>query len=124
VEPILGPIAGNGEIMKTDWNLIRELMNSVIDSCEAIENLELTKEDKNVPLQSAPANVWDALQSSWTYPENVQGEIIRARHELHIDKHHTPEAARALVNAAKACAELIEVGQVESIADPVRKLTQ
>ncbi len=110
--------------MKTDWQLIRDLMNSVIDSCEAIENLELTDEDKNALLQSAPASVWDALQSTWTYPENVQYEVIRARHDLHIDKHYTPEAARALVNAAKVCAELIEAGDAESVADPVRKLTQ
>jgi hypothetical protein len=68
--------------------------------------------------------VWDALQSTWTYPESVQYEIIRARHELNIDKHYTPEAARALVNAAKACAELIEAGNAEQIADPARKLTQ
>jgi hypothetical protein len=123
-KPILEPLTGKGKIMKTDWQIIRELMNSVIDSCEAIENLELTNDDKDLPLQSAPANVWDALQSTWTYPENVQCEVIRARHELDIDKHYTPEAARALVNAAKACAELIEAGDAESVADPVRKLTQ
>ena len=110
--------------MKTDWQLIRDLMNSVIDSCGAIENLELTDEDKNALLQSAPASVWDALQSTWTYPENVQYEVIRARHGLNIDKSHTPEAARALVNAAKACAELIEGGDAEQIRDSVRKLTQ
>lgn len=110
--------------MKTDWQIIRELMNSVIDSCEAIENLELTDEDKDLPLQSAPANVWDALQSTWTYSENVQYEVIRARHELNIDKHHTPEAARALVNAAKVCAELVEAGDAEQIRDTVQKLAQ
>jgi hypothetical protein len=70
-KPILEPLTGKGKIMKTDWQIIRELMNSVIDSCEAIENLELTNDDKDLPLQSAPANVWDALQSTWTYPENV-----------------------------------------------------
>jgi hypothetical protein len=33
--------------MKTDWQIIRELMNSVIDSCEAMENLEITEDDRN-----------------------------------------------------------------------------
>lgn len=110
--------------MKTDWQAVRKLMNSVIDSCEAIENLELTENDRDVPLQSAPASVWDALQSSWIYPENVQYSIIRARHELNNDKNYTPESARALVNAAKVCAELIEAGQAEPIRDSVTKLTQ
>ncbi len=105
--------------MKTDWQIVRELMNSVIDSCEAIENLEITEADKTAPLQSAPANVWDALQSTWTYPENVQYEVIRVRHELNIDKSHTPEAARALINAAKVCAELIEAGETGQIRDSV-----
>ena len=110
--------------MRTDWQIIRELMNSVIDSCEAIENLELTDDDKDAPLQSAPANVWDALQSTWTYPENAQYSVIQARHELNIDKSYTPESARALVNAAKVCAELIDAGEAEPITDPVRKLAQ
>jgi hypothetical protein len=66
--------------MKTDWNLIRELMNSVIDACEKIEKLDLTTLELDTPLSTAPANVFDALQSSWTYPENVRYDVIRARH--------------------------------------------
>jgi hypothetical protein len=103
------------ENMKTDWQLIRELMNSVIDACEAIENLHLTESDRNTPLLTGPATVWDALQSSWTYPENVQYDVVRIRHELGNDKHYTPESARALINAAKVGAELIGAGAAQPI---------
>ena len=108
--------------MKTDWNLIRELMTSVIDACEAVETLDLAPDDRDAPLPTAPATVWDALQSSWTYPENVQYQIIRARHKLGHDKPYTPESARALVNAAKACAELIEAGETPATQAPVQTL--
>jgi hypothetical protein len=110
--------------MKTDWNLIRELMNSVIDACEAVENLGPTDDEVNLPLAVSPANVRDAIQSSWIYPENVQYDVIRIRHELGNDKHFTPESARALVNAANVCAELIGAGEAQPIQDSVRKLAQ
>ena len=110
--------------MKTDWQLIRELMNSVIDACEDIENLDVTEDERNMPLTASPANVWDAIQGSWIYPENVHYEVIRIRHDLENDKYTTPESARALVNAAKVCAELIGAGQAQSIQDPVKKLAQ
>jgi hypothetical protein len=121
---MLEMIGDRGNNMKTDWHLIRELMISVIDACEAIEELNLTESDRDALLESAPANVWDALQSAWTYPENVQYAVIRTRHQLGNNKSYTPEAARALVNAAKVCAELVAAGESEPIQDPVRKLTQ
>ncbi len=110
--------------MNTDWQLIRELMNSVIDACEAIEKLEVTADERDLALEAAPANVWDALQSSWIYPENIQYEVIRARHQLGIDKPFTSEAARSLVNTAKVCAEMIGAGEAESLQEPVRKLSE
>ena len=110
--------------MKTDWQLIRELMNSVIDACEAVENLDLADDERNTPLAASPANVWDALQSSWTYPENVQREVNGARHALGNDKHFTSESARALVNSAKVCGDLIGAGEAQSIQDPVKRLVQ
>ena len=112
----------NGKNMKTDWQLVRELMNSVIDACEAVENLDLTPNDHDTPLATSPANVWDALQSSHIYPENVRYEIIRVRHDMENDKDFTPESARALVNAAKVCAELVGAGEAQPIQEPVRKL--
>lgn len=110
--------------MTTDWQLIRALMNSVIDACEAVENLNVTDEERTLPLATNPANVSDAIQSSWIYPENVQYEIIRIRHELGNDKHFTPESARALVNAAKVCAEMIGAGDAQPIQQPVKNLSQ
>lgn len=112
------------EIMKTDWQLIRELMNSVIDACEAVENLDITNDERDTSLAASPANVSDAIQSSWIYPENVHYDVIRMRHELENDKHYTAESARSLVNAAKVCAELIGAGQAQPIQDSVRKLAQ
>ena len=96
----------------------------MIDACEAIENLELTDDEHNTPLKTSPANVWDAIQSSWIYPENICYEVIRIRHELGNDKHYTPESARTLVNAARVCAELIEAGEAQPIKDSVSKLAQ
>jgi hypothetical protein len=110
--------------MNTDWELVRELMNSVIDACEAVENLNLTENERDTPLATAPANVWDVLQSSWTYPENVQYAVILARHQLGNDKSYTPEAARALVNAARVCAELVGAGEAQPIQAPVKQLAQ
>jgi hypothetical protein len=110
--------------MTTDWQLIRALMNSVIDACEAVENLNVTAEERTIPLATNPANVSDAIQSSWIYPENVQYEIIRIRHELGNDKHFTPESARALVNAAKVCAELIGAGNAQAVREPAKKMSQ
>jgi hypothetical protein len=109
---------------KTDWQLVRLLMNSVIDACQAVENLNLTDDEHNTPLPASPANVWDALQSSWIYPENVQNEVNGARHALGNDKHFTSESARALVNCAKVTADLIGAGKAQPIQDPVRKLAQ
>jgi hypothetical protein len=110
--------------MNTDWNLVRELMNSVINACEAVENLDMTEDERDTPLATAPANVWDALQSSWIYPENVQYAVILARHQIGNDKSYTPEAARALVNAARVCAELVGAGEAQPIQAPVQKLAQ
>jgi hypothetical protein len=110
--------------MSTDWKLVRELMNSAIDACEAVEKLDITSEERETPLEGSQATVWDALQSSWIYPENVQYAVIGARHQGGNEKHYTPEAARALVNAAKVCAELIEADQTPPIQEPVQKLAQ
>jgi hypothetical protein len=54
--------------MKTDWQLIRELMNSVIDACEAVENLDIADDERGAPLTATPANVRDAIQSSCDLP--------------------------------------------------------
>ena len=110
--------------MSTDWNLVRELMNSVIDACEAVENLDITENERDTSLAGTPGNVWDALQSSWTYPENIQYAVILARHQLGNDKSYTPEAARALINGARVCAELVGAGEAQPIQAPVKQLAQ
>ena len=95
--------------MKTDWNLIRELMNAAIDSCEQVENLDVSVSERaafNV-INNQRVTVWEYLQSAWIYPENSSYFITRARHVLGENKPFTPELARTLQGAALFCSELI-----------------
>ena len=110
--------------MTTDWNLIRELMNSVIDACEAIDELVLTANDRDAPTGAGPSNVYDVLQSAWTYPENARYAVICSRHDLGDDKHYTPESARAIVHVAQLCGELVGASNAETIQKPAREVAQ
>ena len=92
--------------MTTDWTLVRELMTAAIDACEAADRLALAAEDRGLPTGSG-ASVWDVLTSAWTYPENVQYAVVRARHDLADDAPYRHELGRPLVAAAAVCAELV-----------------
>lgn len=52
----------------------------------------------------------------------VSNTRSRTRSVLDVNKHYTPESERALVNAAKGCAELIGDGEAQAIQDSVRRL--
>ncbi|WP_095100744.1 hypothetical protein [Pseudomonas sp. Irchel 3A5] len=95
--------------MKTDWQQIREMMNTVIDSCEQIEAAGYCEEHRSatVEIQGVHYLVQDFLVSAWTLPENIRYQIVRERHERDADLRYVPEAARILVAMAQACAELI-----------------
>ena len=92
--------------MATDWALVRRVLGAAVDACEAAERLGLRPEDRALPTGSG-ASVWDVLTSAWTYPENVQYAVVRARHDLADDAPYRLELGRPLVAAAAVCAELV-----------------
>lgn len=95
--------------MGTDWKLIRELMNSAIDSCELIEKLDVSGSERSATnkVGEQEVTVWEYLQSAWIYPENSSYMITRARHSLGENKPFTSELARTLQGTALFCSELI-----------------
>jgi hypothetical protein len=100
---------------KTDWALIRKVMNETIDACEAMDSLNITMDEKCNPeirwgdFETGVA-VGDFLNRFQAYPEGSQRDIIRLRSKLNIeDQKYYTELARALMNTAAACAEVIGV---------------
>jgi len=96
--------------MKTNWNLIREVMNGTIDACEAVEKLEPDLFKGEYEARSdyqSDVNVGDFLNRFHDYPHGSQRDIIRIRSHLGCDQKHLGVFARALINTAKACAEAI-----------------
>lgn len=103
--------------MKTDWQQIRDMMNTAIDSCEQIEaaGFEEHHRDATVEIDGRQCSVQDFLISAWTLPENIRYQIIRQRHEVGDDLRYVPEAARILLAMAQACAELVGARESESV---------
>jgi hypothetical protein len=95
--------------MRTDWQQIREMMNTVIDSCEQIETAGFHEDHRSatVQIKGIDHSVQEFLISAWTLPENIRYQIIRERHEAGNNLPYIPEAARILVSMAQACAELV-----------------
>ncbi len=100
--------------MKTNWKLIREVLNAAIDSCEQLELAGYAEEHRSRSLQvgDRQVSVQEFLTSAWTLPENVRYEVIRARHDRHLDLPYVPETARTLTAVAAACAELVGAGDM------------
>ncbi|PXW17532.1 hypothetical protein [Paraburkholderia caballeronis] len=99
--------------MKTDWNLIREALGTVIDSCERLEALGYRETHRNltVDVGDRPVSVWEFLTSAATLAENARYQVIRERHDQQMDLRYVPETARMLVATTAACAELIGAGR-------------
>jgi hypothetical protein len=96
--------------MRTDWNLIREMIAVVIDSFEQIEAAGYTEQHRDLMIDVAEnrnVSVYELMVSAWTLPEKLRYRIIRDRHDKGADLPYIPEAARALVRMAEASAELI-----------------
>ena len=94
----------------TDWKAIRTLMNAAIDACEAVSGLGISDEERDAVAwrkDGVEVSVGDFLASGWTHPENVELELVRARHELDADAPYVDPLARTLVNVARACAQLV-----------------
>ena len=101
--------------MPTDWNLIRDMMAAVIDSCEQIEAAGYAEEDRDltVDVSGHSVSIQDFMVSAWTLPENLRYQIIRDRHKKGVDLAYVPEAARIIVRMAEACSELIGAGEAK-----------
>lgn len=112
--------------MKTDWNLIREMMIAAIDACERIEAAGYTENDRDatIDVEGQQVSIHDFLVSAWTLPENLRYQIIRERHDQATDLRYVPEAARVLVAMAQAGAELIGAGDTAPAGDGIQKMVQ
>jgi hypothetical protein len=99
--------------MSTDWDLVRKMMSSAIDSCERLEHLGVTENDRGRTglNNGATVSIFDVLTSAWIYPETLRYKIIRQRNQTGNDQPYVPETARVLTNVAQACAELIGAGK-------------
>ncbi len=97
--------------MATDWQLIRDTMNGIIDACEALEALPIEDPEYwDARSEFQPdVGVLDFLTRFWQYPEGCARDIIRIRAHFGCDAKHLDPLARALVNTAAACAEAIGV---------------
>lgn len=96
--------------MATNWQLIREVLNGTIDACAKIEKLhpDLAKGEYEArPDFQDDVSVGDFLNRFQRYPEGSQRDIVRLRSRLGCDQKHLTEIARALINTAGACAEII-----------------
>ena len=102
--------------MQTDWDKIREILNTVVDTCEQIEYLSADKaKGSQVLLDTTNGiTVGDLLISLRMYPENLSHSVISARHELKQSKSYTSDIAHTLINTAKLCTELLEVDDLDT----------
>jgi hypothetical protein len=112
--------------MPTDWNLIRDLMAAVIDSCEQIEAAGYTELDRSlaVDVSGRKVSVHEFMISAWTLPEHLRYRIIRDRHDKGVDLPYVPEAARAIIAMAEACSELIGAGEAKPAEAEARSAIQ
>lgn len=102
--------------MRTDWALIRNVINTAVDSCEALERAGYCEEarGRTVEINGRQVSLQDFLVSAWTLPENLRYEIIRQRHDDATDLPYVPETARILTAVTAACAELVGAGAQSS----------
>jgi len=101
--------------MATDWQLIRNTLSATVDACEKLESLAVTDAEKGdhrarVGDYADGVAVGDFFNRFCRYPEGSQRDIIRLRSRLNCgDQKYPTEFAHALVNTARACAEIIGV---------------
>jgi hypothetical protein len=98
-----------GVFMKTDWNLVREMMGAAIDSCEQFEacGYDETHRALTTTVGNVTVSVQDVMVSAYTYPELLRYQIIRERHDKKSNIPYVSENARIITAMAAACAELI-----------------
>jgi hypothetical protein len=109
---------------KTNWDLIRDVINTAIDSCEALENIGYREADRGkvIDINGRSISVQDFLISGWTIAEQVRYQVIRERHEKDEDLRYVPETSRILVAVTEACAELIAGGENPAGGEAARRM--
>ncbi|MDA7415215.1 hypothetical protein PGB34_02455 [Xenophilus arseniciresistens] len=110
--------------MKTDWNLVRSMMNAAIDACEALEMAGYDEPHRPLKLSNGQATVYDLVVSAWTLPESMRYQIIRARHDAGTGAPYVQESARILVNMAQAAAELAGAPTPQPVAQPLQHMIE
>lgn len=96
--------------METNWQLIRRVLNTAVDACEAVEKTGVTEANRGDSFEVngvTSGTMWDYLQSGWVAPENLRYAIIRARHELGEDKPYTNELSRIMEEVGYLSAEMV-----------------
>ncbi|WP_255503671.1 hypothetical protein [Caballeronia sp. EK] len=99
--------------METNWKLIRDAINTAIDSCEHLERTGYEEKHRGntVMVGNQAVSVYEFLESARTIAENTRYEVIRARYDKGDDLPYIPETSRILVAVAQMCAELVAGGQ-------------
>lgn len=103
--------------MATDWKLLRRLVNSALDACEALDQLEITDDERSTAVRAAngqtAGTVWDALQSAHFFPENVRYMVIRGREQLGDSAPFVQPVSRVLQQTGLLAAELVGSQQLQ-----------
>jgi hypothetical protein len=110
---------------RTDWALVRKMMNAAIDFCETVEvsGYDEADRDAEIVVGGQPITVQDILTSAWTYPEALHYAIIRNRHDADDNVAYVPETARILRAMADAAAETIGAKADVATAETTRMLS-
>lgn len=110
--------------MKTNWDLIRSMMNTAIDACERIEaaGYDETQRGLVVETEHGEVTVYDLIVSAFTFPENMRYQIIRARHDAGADLPYVHEFSRVLTAMAQASAELVGAKESAPVEDGLRQM--
>lgn len=103
--------------MATDWKLVRRLVNSALDACEALDQLEIKDDERSASIPTVDGqvagSVWDALQSAHIFPENVRYMVIRGRGQLGDSAPFVPPISRMLQQVGSLAAELVGSEQLQ-----------
>jgi len=96
--------------MSTDWQLIRNLINSTLDACEAIDQMNISDQERVVLMGGVAGEqgptVWDGLQSAYIAPENLRYSVIRGRGQLDDAAPFVQAVSRVLQQIGMLAAEL------------------
>src|SRR5690554_6311729 len=104
--------------MATDWKLVRRLINAALDACEALDQQEITDDERSVAIRTVggqqAGTVWDAFQSAHTAPENVRYMVIRGRGQLGDSAPFVQPVSRVLYQVGSLAAELVGAQQLQA----------